>query len=194
MEFPSKPATPPTPPTPVTPAAPVIPPTPVTPANSGTPATPGANDTILTTALTDIDGLYDNFMNALLQVNPSTGVTGSASVLQGRRLATLIAGKLNADEKHYEVPPAYILLASVVAAGGTMHVHKTLWTALSTGDKITYSGGAVVSFSLWNVNSKFPIYSDNLRYRSPLMNIKAPSDTSGVDSGDNLSSLVAVQK
>lgn len=180
MEFPSKPHTP------ASPATPGPPPTPATPE---TPATAGTNDTILASALTDIDGLYDNLINALLQVNSSTGITGSASVIQGRRLATLLTGKLSDDKTRFEKAPspAYILLASVVTAGGTTRIHKTLWTALSTGDKITYSGGAVVSFSLWNINSQSPIFSENLRYRSPFMNIRTPSDTDGLDVGDNLS-------
>ena len=40
-------------------------------------------DPVLTAALTDINGLYDSFVNSLLQVNASTGMIGSASVIQG---------------------------------------------------------------------------------------------------------------
>jgi hypothetical protein len=55
-------------------------------------------DPAFTAALTDINGLYDNFMNSLLQVNGSTGVIGSAAVIQGYQLATLIKGTLSSDE------------------------------------------------------------------------------------------------
>jgi hypothetical protein len=86
------------------------------------------------------------------------------------------------------VPKAYVLLASFVAAGGTERVHKTFWTALSTGDKITYSGGCVVNVSLWRAGSNSPIYADVLRYRVPFskMNPKPSSGMDGVASGDNL--------
>ena len=160
-------------------------------------------DAVLTAALTDINGLYDNFMNSLLQVNASTGVSGSASVIQGYQLAMLLKGVTEAKEstaKDSSKPeekacgtysnqvqrPAFVLLASVVSAGGTERVHKTLWTALSIGDKITYSGGAVVNVSLWRADSTSPIYVDVLRYRTPFYRMKDPSNVDGVDSGDNL--------
>ena len=82
--------------------------------------------------------------------------------------------------------PAFVLLASVVNAGGTQHNHKTLWTALTTGDKITYSGGVVVNAFLWSAGSSSPVYVDVLRYRAPFSKIKSPGDVSGLDSGDNL--------
>ena len=154
-------------------------------------------DSVLTAALTDVDGLYDSFMNSLLQVNSGSGILGSASVIQGQQLASLLAGQkkvdaIPADANHAAtpevpaVPPAYILLATIVASGGTQRVHKTFWTALSTGDKITYSGGAIVNVSLWQATAKSPVYSQELRYRTPFMNLKAPTDIGDVDLGDNL--------
>ena len=154
-------------------------------------------DSVLTAALTDVDGLYDSFMNSLLQVNSGSGILGSASVIQGQQLASLLAGQkkvdaIPADANHAAtpevpaVPPAYILLATIVASGGTQRVHKTFWTALSTGDKITYSGGAIVNVSLWQATAKSPVYSQELRYRTPFMNLKAPTDIVDVDLGDNL--------
>jgi len=170
---------------PAAPATPAVPATPTTPAVPAKTATPGPGDTVLTAALTDVDGLYDSFMNSLLQANSTTGLVGTASVIQGRQLATLIAGKKNADGS-FAVAPAYVLLASIVAAGGTTHDHKTFWTALTTGDKFTYSGGAVVNVALWKIPMTSPTYADVLRYRSPLMELKAPSNLTAVDAGDNL--------
>jgi hypothetical protein len=170
---------------PAAPATPAIQATGNSPAVSAKPATPGAGDTVLTAALTDVDGLYDGFMNSLLQVNSSTGVVGVASIIQGRQLATLIAGTKDADGAG-SVGPAYVLIASVVAAGGTTHVHKTFWTALSTGDKYSYSGGVTVNVALWKWPNKSPTYSKIDRYRSPLMKLNAPSNVTGVKAGDNL--------
>jgi hypothetical protein len=157
-------------------------------------------DTVLTAALTDVDGLYDNFMNSLLQVNSASGVLGSAAVIQGYQLKSLLAGHKKVDGVPVDanhaaspavpaVPPAYVLLATIVASGGTERVHKTFWTALSSGDKITYSGGAIVNVSLWKANAKSPVYSQELRYRTPFMDLRPPADSHGVDLGDNLEDL-----
>jgi hypothetical protein len=139
---------------------------------------------VLTGALTDVNGMYDSFMNSLLQVNSSSGGIGSGSVIQGYQLANVLAGppEKNGSYKH----PAFILLASVVSAGGTELDHKTLWTALSTGDKITYSGGLIVNVSLWHSDDKEPIYSDLLRYRVPFSNVQQPSNLGNSTVGDNL--------
>jgi hypothetical protein len=170
---------------PTAPATPAVPATAGSPAVPAKPATPGPGDTVLTGALTDVNGLYDSFMNALLQVNSSTGLVGTASVVQGCQLATLLAGKAKTADAP-EIRPAFLLLASIVAAGGTTHDHKTFWTALTTGDKFTYSGGAVVNVALWKVSSVSPVYVNVIRYRSPLMKLSPPASVTGVDAGDNL--------
>jgi len=159
-----------------------------------------AND-ILMQGLKDADGLYDNFLNSLLQINSSNGLLGSASVIQGFQLASLLAGRDKQDTKEVKdangkvlesiggtkaLPPAYILLASIVAAGGTERVHKTFWRALTVGDKITYSGGLVVNAALWRSVDKKPLYSDVLRYRADFTRLKKPGDKKDVDKGDNL--------
>jgi hypothetical protein len=59
------------------------------PAVPAKPATPGTGDTVLVSALTDADGLFDSFMNSLLQVHSTSGMVGSAAVIQGRQVATL---------------------------------------------------------------------------------------------------------
>jgi hypothetical protein len=125
-----------------------------------------ASPSYYSAALADVDVLYDNFINSLLQPNPSTGVIGSAAVVQGRALTNLLAKQAGVHE------PAFVLLATVVAAGGTMHDHKTFWTALSTGDKFTFSGGAIVAASLWQASptegalSPAPVYSDVVHVRT----------------------------
>jgi hypothetical protein len=170
---------------PSAPATPAVPATPTTPAVPAKPATPGTGDSVLTAGLADADGLFDSFMNSLLQVNSTSGIVGSAAVIQGRQLATLIAGTVDPKTKAGQ-PPAYVLLATIIAAGGTTHQHKTFWTALSTGDKFTYSGGVVVGFALWKSGLTSPIMTDMIRYRSPLMNIKAPTNLTGIGDGDTL--------
>ena len=147
------------------------------------PSSPNGNP-ILTSALTDINTLYDSFMNSLLQVNSTTGIVGSATVIQGYQLANVLAGPVekNGSYKH----PAFILLASILSAGGTEHVHKNIWTALWSGDKITYSGGVIVNVALWHSDDKAPLYTDLLRYRAPFSKVDNPANMTGVTIGDNL--------
>jgi len=160
-----------------------------------TPTVTLASDPIATPALVDANGMYDNFMNALLQVNSSSGAVGSGAIEQGYQLAAVLAGPIDQDK---EVPtyshPAYTLLASILSAAGTMRDHKTLWTALTTGDKITFSGGLIVNVALWKTNDPMPMYATILRYRVPFTDVqdpKHPSDGkpkpfSGSAKGDNL--------
>ena len=170
---------------PSAPPTPVLPATPTTPPVPAKPATPGPGDSVLISALTDADGLFDNLINSLLQVNSTSGIVGSAAVIQGRQLAVLIAGKTDPKTKTV-VSPAYVLLATIVTAGGTTHQHKTFWTALTTGDKFTYSGGMAVGFALWKSGLTSPIMTDVIRYRSPLMKMKKPADLNGINVGDTL--------
>jgi len=139
---------------------------------------------VLTAALTDVNTMYDSFMNSLLQVNSTTGTAGSAAVIQGFQLANVLAGPAEANGSFTH--PAYILLASILSAGGTIRDHKTLWTALSSGDKITFSGGVIVNVALWHSNDTAPLYSNLLRYRAPFSDVKDPSNTANVTDGDNL--------
>jgi len=126
-------------------------------------------------------------MNSLVQVNSTTGVVGSASVIQGYQLAAALAGP--AEQNGEFTHPAYILLASVLSAGGTERDHKSLWTALGTGDKITFSGGIMVNVSLWHSDDAAPIYSNLLRFRAAFSNVKDPSTETNVTRGDNLSDV-----
>jgi hypothetical protein len=139
---------------------------------------------VLTAALTDANGIYDSFLNSLLQVNSASGTLGSGSVIQGYQLANALAGpaEANGSFKH----PAFILLASILSAGGTELDHKTFWTNLGSGDKITYSGGVIVNVALWHSDDTAPIYSNLLRYRVPFSDILKPSNIENVTIGDNL--------
>jgi hypothetical protein len=156
------------------------------------------SDPILAAAFTDVNGLYDSFMNSLLTINAATGVTGSVSVIQGELLSGLLAGigsdgysachwqAVNDPYLNCKRRPAVIVLASVANSGGTELDHKTLWTALSSGDKITYSGGAIVNVAVWRAESPAPLYADVLRYRIPFSDVAKPANTSGVTDGSHL--------
>ncbi len=147
-------------------------------------ATTANADAVLTSALADVNGIYDTFLNSLLQVNSSTGIVGSAAIIQGYQLANALAGPAETNGSYLH--PAFILLASILSAGGTERDHKSIWTALWSGDKITYSGGVVVNVALWHSDVKAPIYSDLLRYRAPFSNVLNPQNQTDLTTGDNL--------
>jgi hypothetical protein len=115
-----------------------------------------AGNSLLNTELTDANGLYDSLMNSILQVNSSTGIIGSASIVQGSQLARLLSGFPDPKTQKPSKPRAFILLATVVSAGGTEHDHKNFWRSLGPGDQISYSGGIIVTVSLWRAPGADP--------------------------------------
>jgi hypothetical protein len=131
---------------------------------------PASGDPILTAALTDVTSQYDNYIGPYLQMSANGTATGIGPVVQGYQLANLLAGKPAANGEHTH--PAYILLATIVSAGGTMRDHKSFWTALGDGDKITFSGGLIVSVAMWKADGSAPVFSKVLRYRAPFTNPK----------------------
>ena len=103
------------------------------------------------TALRDTNGMYDSFMNSLLQVNPSTGTAGSAAVIHGYQLANVLAGPAEEMEIY---PSRLYSLSEYPLRRRDKTRSQDLWTALSSGDKITFSGGVIVNVSLWQSNDK----------------------------------------
>ena len=81
---------------------------------------------------------------------------------------------------------------SIAAAGGTQQDRKNLLTALFTGDWIRYSGGVSVNVIVFHISGKSSeiLYSNLLRFRTPLTKIKKPKSYNEEDNaGDNLKDL-----
>jgi hypothetical protein len=139
-------------------------------------------------AFNNLDATYNAFLAGLSSPNASTGQPGLTSVLQGYRLRALFA---NASK----TAPKLGVYLSVVAAGGTQQDRKNLLTNLFTGDLIRYSGGVSVNtivFLIAGDDSKI-LYSDLLRYRTPLKKIQKPKSYKGTgNAGDNLDSIPVV--
>ena len=125
--------------------------------------------------LLDVDGLYDTLINSLVNSNATTGAPGGAAIIQGKAIADLLAPPPGGGT------PAYIVLATVIAAGGTAHDHTNIWRKIWLGDQITYSGGLIVEFALWQASSS-PMLADVFRYRVPF--VEAPTST-GKDAGSS---------
>ncbi len=141
------------------------------PQTGGNPGTsPTSGDPTLTAAFNDVITQYDDYIGPYFQMGTNGTSTGIGPVVQGYQLANLIAGKAAANGEHTH--PAYILLATIVSAGGTMRDHKSFWTALGNGDKITFSGGLLVSVAMWQSGGHTPVLSKVFPYYAPFQDVK----------------------
>ncbi len=128
--------------------------------------------------------LYTAFLQSLYSVNQSTGTPQMSSVIQGYRLAKILQTKNTS-----------VLVEQFYAAGGTVQDRKNVITSLTTGDWISYGGGAVIGFALIqgecnyavNIQDKCDVFvlADVLRYRTPPTKIHKPTDVSNIQEGDN---------
>lgn len=132
-------------------------------------------------AFNNLDGTYNSFLTALSTPNSTTGQPAVSSAKQGYRLRALL-------QTASPTKPVLGIYLSVAAAGGTQQDRKNLLTALFTGDWIRYSGGVSVNVIVFEVAGKQSqiLFSDLVRYRTPLTKIKAPSDDKELNKGDNL--------
>jgi hypothetical protein len=135
-------------------------------------------------AYNNIDGTYNSFLAGLSTPNSTTGTPALASILQGYRLRGLLI-KAQTD-------PVLVIYLSIAAAGGTQQDKKNLIFSLTWGDWIRYSGGVSVNVIIFQVGGAKPriLFSDLLRYRTPLGQIGKPKGYNGAgNQGDNLSDL-----
>jgi hypothetical protein len=123
-------------------------------------------------------------LSTLSSPNATTGQPLLSSAEQGYPIRALIA---SAKDK-----PILGVYLSVAAAGGTQQDRKNLITAVITGDWIRYSGGVSVNVIVFRIanDSSSILYSNLLRFRSPLTKIAKPSNYNKSDNaGDNLDDL-----
>ena len=124
----------------VAPAAPASP--------AGSPTLPGALPRSIVgsdyLALTGATGLVNQFLSSYGLPAAATGVAPIAPVLIGAQLMSLL-NRIDAQ--------TYIVFWEGSAAGGTQRDRKNLLTNIFTGDWISYSGGAVLSFGMINVQT-----------------------------------------
>jgi len=136
-------------------------------------------------AFNNIDTTYNTFLGGLSTPSATTGTPAIAQILQGYRLRGLFL-------KGTESDPILAIYLNVAAAGGTQQDRKNLLLSLFYGDLIRYSGGVsvnVIVFQIAGNNSKI-LFSDLLRYRTPLKQISKPKGYNGAGSaGDNLEDL-----
>ena len=138
------------------------------------------------TVYNNLDGTYNSYLAGLSAPN-AAGQPGLSTILQGYRLRGLF-GTATAKA------PMLGVYLNVAAAGGTQQDRKNLLTALFTGDWIRYSGGVSVNLIVFEIagdDSKI-LFSDLVRYRTPLGMIKKPQVHSPTqNAGDNLMTFPA---
>jgi hypothetical protein len=165
------------------------PPTP--PADGSTKPTPPSTSVSSTdpcvSAFNNLDGTYNSFLTSLSTPNSTTGQSAVSAAQQGYGLRELFESATDSKK----VLGIYI---SIAAAGGTQQDRKNLITALFTGDWIRYSGGVSVNVIVFEMagkksSSSTILFSDLVRFRTPLTTIKTPSDKKDLDEGDNLKVL-----
>jgi hypothetical protein len=92
-----------------------------------------------------------------------------ASVVDHRARGVLV--KASELVKRMEKETSYVLFAKPVTAGGSYGIRKNLWTTLFTGDLLSYSGGAVICYTLFDHTSK-AIDADTLQYMTGFSKLK----------------------
>lgn len=131
------------------------------------------------TAFNNIDATYNQFLASWFAVNASTGQGGLSSIVQGYGLRKRLAAN--------QPRQVYAVFVNVAAAGGTLQDRKNAITALVTGDWIRYSGGVVINAMIFRKSDpQTVLFSDVLRYRSPLTKVKAPIGKETTNYGDDL--------
>jgi hypothetical protein len=90
--------------------------------------------------------LHEALIAVLVKGDEKGGIPALGALLFGGRLAKILAE-----------PGTYTLQAEVATAGGTYRTRKNLWTTMFTGDLLSYSGGAVVSYKLFNNKSEIAL-------------------------------------
>lgn len=143
------------------------------------------------TAFNNLDTSYNTFLQSLSGTNAATNQPVLSSVMQGYHLrAALASGTI--------VKPLLGIYVNIAAAGGTQQDRKNLLTAVFTGDWIRYSGGVSVNVIVFKIangataqtDQSQILYSDLLRYRTPLGHIKSPAEyDKAPEAGDNLKSI-----
>lgn len=151
-------------------------------------------------AFNSLDASYNSFLTGLSAPNATTGQPLLSSILQGFRVRALMSCTLDPndkDKKKIDCPtedkPVVGIYVNVASAGGTQQDRKNLITAVIKGDWIRYSGGVSVNVIVFQLaGSKSGIlFSDLIRYRTPLKTIKKPAGYKGAGSyGDNLGDIV----
>jgi len=147
----------------------------------------GAQLPLRLTAYNSVDSIFSQFSQSWFAANSTTGLSAFTPIVQGYGLRQKLTAEPNAALRGMVQRQIYIVYVNVAAAGGTQQVRKNAISALTTGDWIRYSGGVVVNSMIFRQTANPPLlYSNVLRYRSPLTKIKKPIREDSTHFGDNL--------
>ena len=109
-----------------------------------------------------INGLVDQLTAGLVKTDEKSGVNALGLLTKAQDVVKY----LDAAEGN-----TYVLFTKSVTAGGSYRIRRNLWTTVFTGDMLSYSGGAVVCFMLFDNGGK-TISADTLRYMTGFTKFK----------------------
>jgi hypothetical protein len=93
-------------------------------------------------------------------------------------LALLLAGA----EDSFGRDDTVVLRAEIIALGGSYRTRRTLWSSMFTGDELSFSGGAAVSFLVFDVSDGSILGGDTLFVRSKYRKSSKAIDDTGLAS------------
>jgi hypothetical protein len=139
------------------------------------------------TAFNSVDAIFSQFSQSWLAANSTTGLSAFTPIVQGYGLRQKLTVVRNPGFTSRVQRQIYMVYVNVAAAGATLQDRKNAITALTTGDWIRYSGGVVINSMIFRQTANPPLlFSDVLRYRSPLTTIHKPIREDSTHFGDNL--------
>lgn len=85
-------------------------------------------------------------------------------------------------EDSFGLDDTVVLQAEIIALGGSYRTRRTLWSSMFTGDELSFSGGAAVSFLVFDVSDGSLLGGDTLFVRSKYRKSSEPIDDAGLAS------------
>ena len=118
-------------------------------------------------------------------LNAPDAKTGQVPIqLINRAVEAVCRFKIAQSEADATVPKkkAAFLYAEAIVAGGTTRIRRNLWRTLFFGDGLTFSGGAIVAYALFDGNACI-VLSRTHRFMTDFENLpRAPKPSSHFNS------------
>ncbi len=111
-----------------------------------------------------INALFDQLVASLVKTDEKTGLSPLGLLTRAAEVVALLDDLTVARSR-------FVLFTKSVSAGGSYRIRRNLWTTVFTGDLLSYSGGAIVSYMLFDNSSRIRS-ADTLRYMTGFSKFK----------------------
>ena len=100
--------------------------------------------------LLSLKAAYDAYVAALVKVDEKTGMSPLGVLINASHLNKLMwtVPAMGVEDMASPAQGVFVLRAEAATAGGSYRIRRNLFTTVFTGDLLSYSGGAAVSYSL----------------------------------------------